>query len=47
MSKRITIVLDNDLDKKLRINQANEIAKLEKSVSFSSAINDALRKGLK
>lgn len=47
MSKRITIVLDSDLDEKLRINQANKITKLEKSVSFSSAINDALRKGLK
>ena len=47
MSNRITIVLDSDLDKKLRINQANRIAKSKTSVSFSRVINDTLRKGLK
>jgi predicted transcriptional regulator len=47
MSKRVTIVLDDDLVKKLRIIQSKNIAKSKKSVSFSSVINDELRKALK
>ena len=47
MAKRITIMLDNDLDKKLRILQAKEITKTTKSISFSKTINVVLRKSLK
>ncbi len=47
MSKRVTFVLDDNLVKKLKIIQANNISKSKTSVSFSSVINDALRKGLK
>jgi len=47
MSKRITIVLDDDNDKKLRAMQAKEITKLVKSVSYSRVINDVLRKAIK
>ena len=47
MSKRITIVLDDDLYKKLRLRQAKMIAASTKSVSFSRVINQQLRKGLK
>jgi len=47
MSKRVTIILDNDLDKKLRRIQAKEITKTRKSVSFSETMNNILRKGLK
>jgi hypothetical protein len=47
MSKRITIVLDDELVKKLRIIQAKNIVKLKKSVSFSSVVNNELRKAIK
>lgn len=47
MSKRITIMIDNDLDKKLRTYQAKQIEKFQKTYSYSKAINDILRKSLK
>ena len=47
MSKRITIVLDDDLVKKLRIVQSKKISKSSERVSFSRVINDELRKVLK
>lgn len=47
MSKRITIMLDDALDKKLRIIQAKKIASTGESYSFSQAINDELEKVLK
>jgi len=47
MSKRITIMIDNDLDKKLRTYQAKQIEKIQKTYSYSKAINDILRKSLK
>jgi hypothetical protein len=47
MSKRICILLDDDVDQKLRIRQANSIKKTSSSVSFSMVINDVLRKNLK
>ena len=47
MSKRITIMLDNDLEKKLRQLQAKEITKSMKSVSFSKTLNDIIRKTIK
>jgi len=47
MAKRITIMLDEDLDKKIRLRQANMIQKENKSVSFSRVINDILKKDLK
>ena len=47
MSKRITIMIDEDLDKKLRMLQAKEITKTAKSVSFSQIINDTIRKSVK
>ena len=46
MSDKITIVLDDDLIKKLRLKQAKQIQKTLESVSFSKIINDILRKGL-
>jgi len=46
MSKRVTIVLDDDLVKKLSI-QSKKIAKSKGSISFSSIVNDELRKTLK
>jgi len=47
MSKRVTIVLDDDLVKKLRNIQSMKIGKSKKSVSFSSVVNDELRKVVK
>ena len=47
MSKRITIMLDDDLDKKLRIIQAKRIRKTHRSYSFSQCLNDVLRRKLK
>ncbi len=47
MGKRITIVLDDNLVKKLREKQANLIKESTKSVSFSRVVNETLRKGIK
>ncbi len=47
MGQRITIVLDDDLVKKLREKQAKLIKESTKSVSFSRVVNDTLRKGIK
>ncbi len=47
MANRITIMLDEDLIKKLHDLQAKEIKKSEKSVSFSKVLNQTLRKELK
>jgi hypothetical protein len=47
MSKRITIMLDDDLDRKVRIKQAELIKKSQKSTSFSKVINEVLRGKIK
>ncbi len=47
MGKRITVVLDDELVKKLREKQANQIKKSVKSVSFSRVLNMTLRKCMK
>jgi predicted transcriptional regulator len=47
MGKRITIVLDDDLLKKLHEIQAKQIRESSKSVSLSGVLNETLRKGLK
>lgn len=47
MTKRVTIMLDDDNDKKLRIRQAKLISQEQISYSFSRVINDTLRKALK
>jgi len=47
MPKRITLVLDDELFKKLRNTQSKKIAKSGKSISFSSVICDELRKSIK
>ncbi|MGD8431445.1 MAG: hypothetical protein PVG23_02605 [Nitrosopumilaceae archaeon] len=46
-SKRITIMLDEDLIKKLREIQARQIKEHSESISFSGVINETLRKRLK
>ncbi|MEK0321009.1 MAG: hypothetical protein QQN61_07970 [Nitrosopumilus sp.] len=47
MSKRVTIVIDDNLDKKLRTLQAKRIQREQSSYSFSRVLNDTLRKVLK
>jgi hypothetical protein len=47
MGKRITIVLDEDLIKKLHEIQAKQIKESTKSVSLSGVISETLKKGLK
>jgi len=47
MAKRVTIMLDDDLLKKLHEIQAKQIKESTKSVSFSRVLNETLRKGLK
>jgi len=46
-SRRVTIMLDEDLLRKLRVIQASEIRKSENTVSLSRVINQMLEKGLK
>ena len=47
MAKRITIMLDDELEKKLRLKQAKLIQKTKNTVSFSQVINEVIQKGLK
>ncbi len=44
---RVTIMLDDDLDKKLRLRQAKMIQSDQNTHSFSSVLNDVIRKTLK
>lgn len=46
MAKRVTIMIDDDLDRKIRLLQAKKIRDSAKSVSFSGVINDCLKKAL-
>jgi len=47
MAKRITIMIEDDLDKKLRTIQAKAIQNTNSSVSYSKVINEILRKKIK
>jgi len=47
MAKRITIMLEDDMVKKLHEIQAKQIKASTKSVSFSHVLNEVLRKRLK
>ncbi len=47
MAKRITIMLDDDLVRKLHEIQAKQIKQSTKAVRFSRVLNDVARKSLK
>ena len=47
MAKRVTIMLEDDLVKKLHEIQAKQIKETTKSVSFSAVLNETVRKSLK
>ena len=44
MSRRVTIMIDDDLDKKIRMYQAKMLQKENTSFSYSKALNEILRK---
>jgi hypothetical protein len=46
MSKRVTIMIDDDLDKKLRMRQAKMIQQNQTSFSYSKTLNEMLRRTL-
>ncbi|MGI0022940.1 MAG: hypothetical protein ACRD9Q_08785 [Nitrososphaeraceae archaeon] len=46
MVKRISVMIDEDLDKKLRLRQAKLIQTSNQSISFSQVLNSAVRSGL-
>ena len=46
MSQRVTIMMDDDINKKLHQIQAKQISKTSGSVSFSNVVNTELRKQL-
>lgn len=46
-AKRVTIMIDDDLDLALRGRQARMIKKTKMSYSFSKCLNETLRKVLK
>ena len=47
VSKRITVMLDDDILKKLRLLQSKQIKDRAESVSFSKVINETLQKSFK
>lgn len=47
MAERVTIMLDEDVSKKLHTIQADQIRKTGKTYSFSKALNETVRKALK
>ena len=47
MSKRVTIMIDDDIDRKLRQIQAKMIQKENKSISYSYVVNSILKNSIK
>jgi len=47
MSKRVTIMIDDDLDKKIRLRQAKLIQQDQSAHSYSRVLNESLRKFLR
>ena len=43
----VTVVIDDDILKKLRVLQSKKISSSMKTVSFSKIVNDVLKKGLR
>ena len=47
MARRVTIMIKDDLNKKIRLTQAKMILKENKSISYSYVVNSLLKKSLK
>jgi len=46
-ARRVTIMINDDNDKKLRLLQAKKIQQEQRSISYSSVINEVIKKTLK
>ena len=46
MSKRVTVMIDEMLDKKIRLRQAKLIRQEQSSYSYSKVLNEMLQKAL-
>ena len=46
MSKRVTIMIDDAIDRKIRLYQAKMIQQTSQGYSYSKAINDILSESL-
>jgi hypothetical protein len=46
VSRRTTVIFDDDVDKKIREFQAKTIKKNNSTYSYSRAVNDLLRKAI-
>ena len=46
MKKRVTVMIDDKLDKKIRLLQAKKIQEENSSYSYSQAVNDIIRKAI-
>ena len=47
MAKRVTIMLDDDLNEKLHLIQAKAIQSTNSAVSFSAVLNETIRYSIK
>ncbi|MBS3926162.1 MAG: hypothetical protein KGZ34_05675 [Nitrosarchaeum sp.] len=47
MVKRITVMIEDDIEKKLRAKQAKIMQKTNSSYSYSKVINDTLKQALR
>ena len=46
MSRRVTIMMEDELDKKVRAFQAKKMQKENLTYSYSKAVNDIVRKNI-
>ncbi|MCV0429977.1 hypothetical protein [Nitrosopumilus sp.] len=46
MSRRVTIMIEDDIDKKIRAYQAKKIQKENSAHSYSKVVNELLRKAI-
>ena len=46
MSRRVTIMMEDGLDKKVRAYQAKKMQKENSTYSYSKAVNDIVRKNI-
>ncbi|MGY5140612.1 MAG: hypothetical protein ACW9W9_04305 [Candidatus Nitrosopumilus sp. Bin_571-38] len=46
MSRRVTVMIENNIDKKIRNYQSKIIQKKNSTYSYSRAVNDLLRKAI-
>ncbi|MCV0400547.1 MAG: hypothetical protein K5777_00990 [Nitrosopumilus sp.] len=46
MQRRVTVMIADDLDKKIKAYQAKKILKIKSAYSYSKAVNELLRKSM-